>query len=197
MIARIGELRYQLRVLTILDRDVLLFQLKPVPSGNREKTSLMRKRNVIKYLSKNREETVKLGERLAHALKGGDIVCLSGDLGSGKTTFTKGIARGLKIKEEAVNSPTFVLMNAYEGRLPLFHFDLYRLDKEGEILNLGYEEFLYGNGVSVIEWAEKLGELTPKDFLKIQFENKSENERLLTLLPLGKRAKEITGHLKI
>ena len=134
---------------------------------------------------------------MAHALKGGDIIGLVGDLGSGKTTFTKGIARGLKIKEDEVNSPTFTLMNVYEGRLSVFHFDLYRLDQIKEILNLGYEEFLYGEGVSVIEWAEKLGRLLPPNYLNVGFENTSENERLIKFLPQGKRAQEIIKRLKL
>ena len=148
------------------------------------------------FLSKGRQETIRLGARLARALKKGDIVCLFGDLGSGKTTFTKGIARGLKIKETAVNSPSFILMNQYIGRLPLFHFDLYRIDNTKEVFSIGYEEFLYDDGVAVVEWAERLDVLLPKNFLKVQFACKKENERLIKFLPYGKRAKEIIKDLK-
>lgn len=149
------------------------------------------------FLSKSQEETIKLGERLAHSLQSGDIIGLFGDLGSGKTTFTKGIARGLKIKEEDVNSPTFTLMNVYEGRLSLFHFDLYRLDQIKEILNLGYEEFLYGEGVSVIEWAEKMGRLLPQNFLKVHLSSQDENQRLITFCAVGKRSQGILKNLKL
>ena len=148
------------------------------------------------FLSKNTEETVNLGKRLAGVLEKGDIVCLFGDLGSGKTTFTKGIAKGLKIKEELVNSPSFILMNEYDGKFPLFHFDLYRIDNVREVFAIGYEEFLYDDGVAVVEWAQRLGEFLPKDYLKVQFFHKKENERVIKILAVGSRAKEIVGHLK-
>ena len=121
----------------------------------------------------------------------GDIICLFGELGSGKTTLVKGIARGLGIPGERVNSPTFVLMNHYEGRMPLFHFDLYRLEREKEISGLGYEEFLYdGNGVSVIEWAERFGKLLPPDGLRVQLFHKTRQERLIRISAAGERGVE-------
>ena len=106
--------------------------------------------------SESQKETMQLGARLAKLLKPGDIVCLYGDLGTGKTTFVKGMAKGLKISETEVHSPTFVLMNLYEGRVPLFHFDFYRLDDIQQIGMIGYDEFLYDDGIAVVEWAEKL-----------------------------------------
>ncbi len=151
----------------------------------------------IAFFSKDREETILLGERLANHLTGGDIIGLFGELGSGKTTFTKGIALGLKIKKESVHSPTFTLLNVYEGKLLLFHFDLYRLDQIKEILNLGYEEFFYGEGVSVIEWAEKLGRLLPQNYLKVQFTNVNENERKIRFSAKGKRSEAILKDLKL
>ena len=141
----------------------------------------------VTLLSKSADQTLRLGEKLAKHLREGDIVCLEGDLGSGKTTLIKGIAKGLKIAPAKVNSPTFVLMNAYQGRLPLYHFDLYRLAKREEIGAIGYEEFLYGGGVSVIEWAERLGPLTPKEYVRIELKHKDENERLIRLSAAGKR----------
>jgi len=113
------------------------------------------------------DETVRLGERLAKNFRSGDIVCFYGDLGSGKTTLIKGVAKGLKIKQAHVNSPTFVLLNIYQGRLPLFHFDLYRLEGFQGISSIGYEEFLYDDGVSVIEWADRLGPFLPDEFFNI------------------------------
>jgi len=139
---------------------------------------------------------MKMGKKLAALLRKGDIVCLFGELGSGKTTFTKGIAVGLHIRKEAVNSPTFVLMNEYDGRLPLFHFDLYRLEETPEILSIGYEEFLYGDGVAVVEWAEKLKRLLPKEFIRVAFSVKKENERLIEFSALGARPKKILLKLK-
>lgn len=141
----------------------------------------------VHILSKSAEETLRLGERLAKHFKKGDIVCLQGDLGAGKTTLIKGVAKGLKIAPAKVNSPTFVLMNAYQGRLPLYHFDLYRLENTGEIGAIGYEEFLYGDGVSVIEWAERLGVLTPKEYLRVELKHKGENERSIKLAAVGER----------
>ena len=147
----------------------------------------------IDVLSKNTEQTIALGERLARNLRKGDIICLEGDLGAGKTTFIKGVAKGLKIASEKVNSPTFVLMNAYQGRLPLYHFDLYRLENTGEIGAIGYEEFLYGDGVSVIEWAERLGTLTPKEYLRVELKHKGENERSIKVSAVGKKYHEYLG----
>lgn len=144
--------------------------------------------NSVSVLSRSAQETQNLGEKLAKRLRKGDILCLEGDLGSGKTTFIKGIAKGLKIAPEKVNSPTFVLMNAYdEGRLSLYHFDLYRLEHIREISSIGYEEFLYGGGVSVIEWAGRLEELTPKEHLRVELKHKGENERLIKFSAIGKR----------
>ena len=135
------------------------------------------------------------GRHLAAHLKAGDIICLSGDLGSGKTTLVKGLAKGLRIKESEVNSPTFVLMNCYQGNLPLFHFDLYRLDESIEMFNLGYEEFMYGEGIAVVEWAEKLGILFPQDCLMVRMQMQKENERLLEVSAQGDRSLKILDRL--
>lgn len=143
------------------------------------------------------EDTISLGRKLGTILEKGDIICLSGDLGSGKTTLTKGIADGLNIPPETVNSPTFVVMNRYVGRLPLYHFDLYRLDDPREIVNIGYEEFLYGNGVTVIEWAEKLGGLFPKEYLKIRLIFQNQNTRRIEISAQGKRAKDLIQQLSL
>jgi len=150
----------------------------------------------MKFISKNSDETIALGTKLARKLKPGDIVCLFGNLGTGKTTFTKGLAKGLKIKKETVNSPTFVLMNVYQGKLPLFHFDLYRLNDLKEIAALGYEDFFYDNGVTVIEWADKLKTLLPKDYLGIYFSMKDKGKRVIELSATQKRFRTILKALK-
>ena len=144
-----------------------------------------------KTVSRSPEETVQLGEHLGKALKRGDIICLFGDLGSGKTTLIKGIAQGMGIRRSHVHSPSFVLMNIYEGRLPLFHFDLYRLDYIGEIRAIGYDDFLYNDGVAVIEWADKLGSHLPEQYLKVELKHKKLNERIIRLSAHGKRFKEL------
>jgi len=136
-------------------------------------------------LSKSPEETKAFGKRLAKTLHKGDILCLFGDLGSGKTTLIKGIAQGLGVNETKVNSPTFVLLNIYEGARTLYHFDLYRLEDLKGISSIGYDEFLYGNGVSVIEWADRLGEFLPDEYLKIEMKHKSSEERIIKISKKG------------
>ena len=138
-------------------------------------------------ISESSQQTEQVGERLGRALKKGDIVCFFGNLGSGKTTFIKGIARGLKIKASKVNSPTFVLMNIYGGRLPLFHFDLYRIKYIREIDALGYDEFFYDDGVAVIEWAQRLKGYLPAEYLKIELMHKGPTERVVLISSSGKR----------
>jgi tRNA threonylcarbamoyladenosine biosynthesis protein TsaE len=150
----------------------------------------------VRILSESTDQTLRLGERLAKYLRRGDILCLEGELGSGKTTLIKGIAKGLRIAPEKVNSPTFVLMNAYHGLLPLYHFDLYRLEAIHEISSIGYEEFLYGDGVAVIEWAERLGALTPKEYLRIKLAHKGEDQRLIKIFPAGTRYSQLVDSLR-
>jgi tRNA threonylcarbamoyladenosine biosynthesis protein TsaE len=113
------------------------------------------------------EDTIKLGEALGRLLKPGDIVALKGELGAGKTVLVKGIARGLDIKEEP-NSPTFVIMNAYEGRVPLYHFDLYRVSGKAELEGIGYEDYFFSNGVTVVEWADRAEEIFPQSTIEIE-----------------------------
>ena len=150
----------------------------------------------IQYLSRSPQDTMQFGVKMAAHLKGGDIVCLVGDLGSGKTTLVKGIAQGLAINAARVNSPTFVVLNIYAGRLPLYHFDLYRINELKEIANLGYEEFLYGKGVAVVEWADKLGALLPADCLKIELSLQKDNERSLAVSAKLKRWRTLINDMK-
>lgn len=112
---------------------------------------------------KNENETRQFGEELARSLKPGDVIALIGDLGTGKTTLTKYIARELGIMQ-AITSPTFTIICEYKsGRLPLYHFDVYRLNSPDEMLELGYEEYFFGDGVCIVEWADKIEELLPDD----------------------------------
>lgn len=116
------------------------------------------------------EETFDLGKRLGEAAKPGDIYCLDGDLGVGKTVFTQGFAAGLAITEP-VNSPTFTIVQVYEeGRLPLYHFDVYRIGDPEEMDEIGYEDYFFGNGVSLIEWASLIDELLPENAARILIE---------------------------
>ncbi len=129
-------------------------------------------------ITNNARETMLIGEKLARKLKPGDMIALSGDLGSGKTTFTKGIGKGLGVKDSKhINSPTFVLIKEYNGRVPLYHLDLYRLDDLEGIENLAIEEYIYGNGVTVIEWAEKIKFILPEKHIFVKLKVKGDNKR--------------------
>jgi tRNA threonylcarbamoyladenosine biosynthesis protein TsaE len=133
-------------------------------------------------------DTLRLGRGLAHNLKRGDIICLFGNLGSGKTVLTKGIAEGLGIEKDKVISPSFVLIREhYKGKIPLYHFDLYRLKNPRDLLVLGYEEYFYNEGVAVIEWADRLEYLMPKEFLKVELSFKDDSQRRLKFIPVGAR----------
>ncbi len=138
--------------------------------------------NTLK-VTESLDETRTFGKYLGRQLRSGDIIALTGELGSGKTTLTQGIGWGLGIPRDIyVNSPSFVLIREYsEGRLPLYHMDLFRLDGEEAFLQLGCEEYLYGKGVTVIEWAENLGRHFPDKCLKIQSEFIDINRRRFTL----------------
>jgi tRNA threonylcarbamoyladenosine biosynthesis protein TsaE len=138
----------------------------------------------IHFLSKNYDETLAFAAKFSKMLKRGDIVCLFGELGSGKTAFVKGLAQGLKIDPTHVHSPTFTLMNVYEGKIPLYHFDLYRI-RAVDLFGLGYEEFFYGRGISAVEWSERLEELTPRNFWKVELSHVSEEERDILLSYCG------------
>jgi tRNA threonylcarbamoyladenosine biosynthesis protein TsaE len=139
-----------------------------------------------KIVSHNPEETILIAARFARNLKAGDIVFLKGDLGAGKTTFTKGLAQAFQVKKTEVNSPTFIIMNYYEGKLPIYHFDFYRLNNESEISTVDMEEYFYGQGVSVIEWPERLGEFAPKEFFEAHLEHESECKRTIGFSASGK-----------
>jgi len=119
------------------------------------------------------EETMLCGEIMGKLIPRGSIVGLTGDLGAGKTVFAKGLARGLGIEEEP-NSPTFVIMSCYEGSVPLFHFDVYRLSGGAEFEDTGYEEFFYGDGISVVEWADKIRDVLPANAVIIDIQSKPE-----------------------
>ena len=147
-------------------------------------------------ISHNEKETMDLGARLAKYLKPGDIVCLFGELGSGKTTLVKGLVRGFKVNPSKVSSPTFVLMNVYEGKTPIYHFDLYRIRGQ-ELPNIGYEEFFYDEGISVVEWAEQLGEQMPKEYIAIYLLHKNENTRLIKISAQGKDLNDRLNKLKL
>lgn len=127
------------------------------------------------YETMSPKETFELGKKIGLGAKAGEIICLDGDLGVGKTVFTQGFAKGLGI-DEAVNSPTFTIIQEYdEGRLPLYHFDVYRIGDPEEMYEIGYEDYFYGQGVCLIEWAKLIEELIPDEAKIVLIEKNLEN----------------------
>ena len=139
----------------------------------------------------NRDATITLGKKIGQQLVAGDVLVLDGDLGAGKTTFTKGLAAGLEIPD-IIKSPTFTIIHEYQdGRLPLYHMDAYRLENGGAE-HLGLEEYFDGDGVSVVEWAEFVEDELPTDFLAIHFKRTGDdNTRILEFEPHGQHFDQI------
>ena len=150
----------------------------------------------MKIISRSVNDTLKIGKVIAKSLSKSDIVCLFGELGCGKTVLTKGIACALGIKRRKVISPSFVLIRQYStAKIPLYHFDLYRLKTIEDILALGYEEYFYDDGITVVEWADRLKYLLPKEYLKIKLSIKSDSQRLFQISAFGKHYRELLGKI--
>ena len=141
-------------------------------------------------------ETLELGRALGEAAQPGLVVALIGNLGAGKTRFVQAAAEGLGVSREEVNSPTFVLIQEYEGRLPVYHFDTYRLRDIDEFLELGADEYMSGDGVCFIEWADRMEEVLPRDRLSITFEITGKDSRRLTLAAGGKVSQSVLTSLQ-
>lgn len=138
------------------------------------------------------EHTMKVAEKLASLLKPGDVVTLEGDLGAGKTTFTKGIARGLGVTR-IVNSPTFTIIKEYPGEMPLYHMDVYRLEHSDE--DIGFNDYFQGDGISVVEWAHFIEEYLPIEYLNITITYVNEHERCITFRPKGFHFSHVASEL--
>jgi len=151
-----------------------------------KKTRLLMKKKI--YVTRSAEDTMKLAARLASSLKAGDCLALVGALGSGKTTFVKGLAYGLGFKKkDYVSSPTFVILKTYPARTPIYHFDVYRLSTLNEFQGIGLEEFIGSQGICVIEWADKLEGLLPPDHMRIEFSASGDRSRKIVVHHLSKR----------
>ncbi len=151
---------------------------------------------ILEIRLNNLEETEEFGTKLGKILKSGDIICLNGDLGAGKTTLTKSIGLGLDVKEY-ITSPTFTLINQYRGRLPVYHFDVYRLENADELYDLGFDEYFYGNGVCIIEWADKIENLLPKERLVLDIKKgKDIDERVINITAYGNRYIELLKEME-
>jgi tRNA threonylcarbamoyladenosine biosynthesis protein TsaE len=128
----------------------------------------------MEFIVSSVENTMRLGYEIGKRVKSGDILCLTGDLGAGKTHFTKGVAKGLSIEED-ITSPTFTIVNEYDtGRLKLYHFDVYRVNDPYEIEAIGFDEYIFGDGVSIIEWSNYIQDLIPNEALNIDIKKLNE-----------------------
>jgi tRNA threonylcarbamoyladenosine biosynthesis protein TsaE len=151
----------------------------------------------VSVVSSNPEETFFIGKIIGEHLTKGDVLALMGELGTGKTCFTHGVARGMGVPERfRITSPSFTLINEYEGRMNLYHFDLYRLQGSQDMEDLGYEEYLFGEGVSVIEWADKIKDVISEEALRISFKYLDENRREIVISGQKKRIVQILNALK-
>lgn len=134
------------------------------------------------FRTESPDETQTLGEKLGNRLKPGDVIALIGDLGTGKTCLTQGIARGVGIAQnEVVSSPSYILINEYNGNIPIFHIDLYRLETAAEISDLGLDEYIDGNGICIIEWAERMEDSLPDTCITIHITWEDENTRSIKI----------------
>jgi tRNA threonylcarbamoyladenosine biosynthesis protein TsaE len=152
---------------------------------------------LVCVISKKAQETEYIGKRMAKFLQPGDFISLNGDLGAGKTVFSQGIAKGLEI-EEPITSPTFTIIQEYHsGRLPFYHMDVYRLNSTNEMDDLGYEEYFYGEGVTVVEWGDQINDILPDEFLRIEIKDGNEG-REICFFPKGRHyerlVEELTGY---
>ncbi|QAS52436.1 tRNA (adenosine(37)-N6)-threonylcarbamoyltransferase complex ATPase subunit type 1 TsaE [Halobacillus litoralis] len=144
--------------------------------------------SIYEWKSFSSDETKAFAEKLGERLQPGDLLTLEGDLGAGKTTFTKGLGKGLGVKR-TINSPTFTIMKEYQGRFPFYHMDVYRLEDSDE--DLGFEEYFEGSGVTVVEWAQFIKEFLPAERLDITINYKDDSTRLLTLQARSEHFEEI------
>lgn len=135
---------------------------------------------MINIKTHSAEETIELGKKIGKCLKKGDVIAMQGTLAAGKTTITKGIAQALEI-EDTITSPTFCLISEYEGKLPLYHMDVYRLDSEEDFANLGTEDMIYGDGISIIEWSEKVMNELPKKTIILKIQPQEDGSRIISI----------------
>jgi len=156
---------------------------------------MSQKNTKIEIISASAQETWEIARVIGAKLREGDVLALSGELGSGKTCFTGGLARGLGVSDKyQITSPTFTLINEYPARCKLYHFDVYRLNGYSEFEDLGYEEYFCGKGIVVIEWAEKIIQILPDNTFFVSFEYIDENKRKIVIEGLKDRLKELARY---
>lgn len=155
---------------------------------------------MVEIITKSPEETEEFGKKLASMLLSGDIISFKGDLGAGKTCMIRGISRGLGVKSN-ITSSSFVLMRVLEGEKMVYHFDLYRLSDREELLDIGYDEFMFSDGISLVEWPEKMGDWIGNSYLEVNikydFDTMEVCDRVIRLVPHGKRFEELLEKLVV
>jgi tRNA threonylcarbamoyladenosine biosynthesis protein TsaE len=148
--------------------------------------------------SKSPSETIRIGKAIGSCLQAGDVVALTGELGAGKTQMIKGLAQGAGVRRSAyVSSPSFTLINEYQGKLPFYHIDLYRLGEEKEAEGLGLEEYFQGGGITAVEWADRIASLLPEELLRIHIQYIGKSTRSVEVVGKGKRYEELVNRLRI
>ncbi len=135
---------------------------------------------MLTFITHSEDETISLGKKIGNLLKKGDVIAMQGTLAAGKTTITKGIAQSLGIKD-TITSPTFCLISEYYGKMPLYHMDVYRLDGGEDFINLGTDDMIYGDGVSIIEWSEKIMDELPKKTIILKITPNDDGSRLIEI----------------
>ena len=140
----------------------------------------------MQFVSHNTQETEQFGEEVAKSLRGGDVLAFTGSLGMGKTAFTRGLARGLGCRGR-VTSPTFTIVNEYDGKTPLFHFDMYRLGSSDDLFVIGWDDYLARGGVCAVEWSERVSDALPDDTIYVDIARGEEDENMRTITVTGGR----------
>ena len=148
---------------------------------------------MIKIYLENEQQTRDIGFKLGKLLTPKSVVCLIGDLGAGKTTMTQSLAQSLEV-DDYITSPTFTIVNEYEGRMPLYHFDVYRIGSSDEMYDIGYDEYINGDGVCIIEWENLIDDILPDEYLYIELKYK-DMSREMTLNPVGQKYEKIVEEL--
>ncbi len=151
---------------------------------------------MFSVITSSPEQTWRIGEMLGARLGAGDLVCLYGDLGAGKTSFSYGIALGLGVQEQYISSPTFTFVNECRGRVPLYHIDLYRLKDPGELESIGFEEYIDSDGATVIEWAERAEDDLPVECLSVYLSYVNDHSREIGFLAEGERYEKLLENLR-
>ena len=148
---------------------------------------------MVKIYLENEEKTREIGSKLGELLTPKSVICLIGDLGAGKTTMTQSLARALGV-DDYITSPTFTIVNEYEGKMPLYHFDVYRIGSSEEMYDIGFDEYIDGDGVCIIEWANLIEDILPDEYLYIELRYKDMSREMI-LNPIGKKYEKIVEEL--